>query len=132
AESELIVGVSAGRVVGAVGFYPDASRSRIERWPVGWASIRTLAVAPEVRARGVGEALARECLNRARERGATAVGLHTSPLMASANRLYARLGFRRAPEFDIEIGQMFTGRASRSGSSWQAEAFRLDPKEGQS
>ena len=96
----------------------------------GWASIRTLAVLPEARGRGVGEALTRECLRRAYERGAAAVGLHTNPFMAAANRLYERLGFRRAPEFDIEIGEMFTVRRLPPRTSWQAQAFRLDLKEG--
>lgn len=128
--SELIVAESAGRLVGTVGFYPEAWRSALERWPVGWASIRTLAVLPDARGRGVGEALTRECVRRARERAAIAVGLHTNPFMAAANRLYKRLGFRRAPEFDIEIGRMFTGRSLPPGASWQAQAFRLDLKEG--
>lgn len=128
--SELIVAELAGRLVGTVGFYPEARRSALERWPVGWASLRTLAVLPEVRERGVGEALTRECLRRARVSAAFAVGLHTNPFMAAANRLYKRLGFRRAPEFDIEIGEMFTGRRLPPGASWQAQAFRLDLKEG--
>lgn len=127
--SELIVAGTAGRLVGTVGFYPEASRSALERWPAGWTSIRTLAVLPDARGKGVGEALARECLRRARERGAAAVGLHTNPFMASANRLYGRLGFRRAPEFDIEIGEMFTGRRLPPDASWQAQGFRLDLKE---
>jgi hypothetical protein len=38
-DSELIVAELAGRLVGTVGFYPEASRSALERWPVGWASI---------------------------------------------------------------------------------------------
>jgi hypothetical protein len=42
-ESELIVAERAGRLVGTIGFYPDASRSALERWPAGWGSIRTLA-----------------------------------------------------------------------------------------
>lgn len=96
----------------------------------GWASIRTLAVRSDARDRGVGESLTRECIRRARERGAVAVGLHTSPIMEAANRLYGRLGFRRAPEFDIEIGEMFTSRRLPPGASWQAQAFRLDIKEG--
>ncbi|HXG77122.1 MAG TPA: GNAT family N-acetyltransferase [Gaiellaceae bacterium] len=125
-DSELIVAELEGRLVGTVGFYPEASRSALERWPAGWAAIRTLAVLPDARRRGVGGALARECVRRARERNAVAVGLHTNPFMASANRLYERLGFRRAPEFDIEIGEMFTGRRLPPGASWRAQAFRLD------
>ena len=128
-ESELIVAEEAGRLVGTIGFYPDASRSAIEHWPDGWASIRTLGVCAEARRRGVGTALARECVRRAQARGAKAIGLHTAAHMAAASRLYERLGFRRAPEFDIEIGEMFTGRSLRPGDSWQAQAYRLDLEE---
>jgi ribosomal protein S18 acetylase RimI-like enzyme len=98
-ESDLIVAEDAGRLVGTIGFYPDASHSAIERWPPAWASIRTLGVLAEARRRGVGTALARECMRRAQARGARAIGLHTAAHMATATRLYARLGFRRAPEF---------------------------------
>lgn len=128
-ESELIVAEEAGRLVGTIGFYPDASRSAIERWPDGWASIRTLGVRAEARHRGVGTALARECVRRANARGATAIGLHTASHMPAATRLYARLGFRRAAEFDIEIGEMFTGRSLPAAKSWQAQAYRLDLEE---
>jgi ribosomal protein S18 acetylase RimI-like enzyme len=130
ADSELIVAEDEGRLIGTVGFYPDASRSALERWPAGWASIRALAVLTAARGQGVGEALARECLLRTRQRGARAVGLHTNPFMEAATRLYERLGFRRAPEFDIEIGEMFTGRSLPPDVGWQARAFRLDLEEG--
>jgi ribosomal protein S18 acetylase RimI-like enzyme len=128
-ESELIVAEHAGRLVGTIGFYPDAARSAIERWPHGWASIRTLGVRAEARRRDVGTALARECVRRAQARGARAIGLHTAAHMAAATRPYERLGFRRAPEFDIEIGEMFTGRSLPPGESWQAQAYRLDLEE---
>jgi ribosomal protein S18 acetylase RimI-like enzyme len=128
-DAELIVAEDAGRLVGTIGFHPDASRSAIERWPAGWASIRTLGVRAEARRRGVGTALARECVQRAQARGAKAIGLHTAAHMAAATHLYERLGFRRAPEFDIEIGEMFTGRSLPPGESWQARAYRLDLEE---
>jgi ribosomal protein S18 acetylase RimI-like enzyme len=128
-ESELVVAEDAGRLVGTIGFYPDASRSAIERWPNGWASIRALGVRAEARRRGVGTALARECVRRAQARGSEAIGLHTAAHMPAATRLYERLGFRRAPEFDIEIGDMFTGRSLPPGEGWQAQAYRLDLEE---
>lgn len=128
-ESELIVAERAGLLVGTIGLYTDASRSALERWPQGWASIRTLGVRAGARRQGVGTALARECLRRAREREARAIGLHTASHMTAATRLYERVGFRRAPELDIEIGEMFTGRSLPPGESWQAQAYRLDLEE---
>lgn len=56
-ESELIVAERVGHLVGTIGFYPDASRSALGRWPAGWGSIRTLGVVPDARRRGVGLSL---------------------------------------------------------------------------
>lgn len=61
---------------------------------------RMLAVAPGARGRGVGEALARMCLDRFRAEGARGVVICSLPEMTDAHRLYTRLGFRRAPELD--------------------------------
>jgi hypothetical protein len=62
-------------------------------------------------------------------RAAIAIGLHTAPHMPVATRLYERVGFRRAPAFDIEIGEMFTGRSLAREHSWMALAYQLDLKE---
>jgi ribosomal protein S18 acetylase RimI-like enzyme len=72
---------------------------------------------------------ARECVRRAQARKAKAIGLHTAPHMAAATRLYERVGFRRAPELDIEIGEMFTRRSLPPTQSRQAQAYRLDLEE---
>lgn len=100
--SELIVAEEAGpRLVGAVTLYPDGSRSAVEGWPPEWAGVRLLAVHPDVRGRGVGEALMRECMARSRKRGVKTLGLHTTRIMAVAQRMYERMGFVRAPEYDF-------------------------------
>jgi ribosomal protein S18 acetylase RimI-like enzyme len=62
-----------------------------------------VAVPPQARGRGIGEALVEECVRRARAMGATELGLHTSRSMQSAIRMYERLGFERAPEHDIHV-----------------------------
>jgi ribosomal protein S18 acetylase RimI-like enzyme len=64
------------------------------------AEMRLLAVAPAARGRGVGEALVAECIRRARALGCQRLVLSTRPTMASAQRLYSRTGFVRAPERD--------------------------------
>jgi ribosomal protein S18 acetylase RimI-like enzyme len=125
-DSVLIVAASESGVVGTVGFYADADLSALERWPPGWASMRALAVRSNARRRGVGEALGLECIRRAKRQRAQAIGLHTAPFMTAATRLYERLGFRRAPDFDIEIGEMFAGRPLPPDASWHAQAFRID------
>lgn len=66
----------------------------------GELEFRMLAVAPEASGRGVGEALVRAVVARARELGCRRVAMCSSETMATAHRLYRRLGFQRLPERD--------------------------------
>ena len=98
--AELLVAVdAAGALLGTVTFAlagtPWAEVSR-----PGEAEFRMLAVAVGARGRGVGTALARWCVDRARAHGCTAVAISTMSTMDSAHRIYERLGFVRAPERD--------------------------------
>lgn len=97
-----IVALRMGRVVGSVLLFPPSID------PYGGAAaastapeIRLLAVAPEERGRGIGRRLVEECIRRARAMGATALGLHTSPTMVEAVRMYEKMGFERHPELDF-------------------------------
>jgi len=66
------------------------------RIPTGFsARIDDVIVDTVVRGRGVGEALTREAIERARTAGAKAVNLTSHPRREAANRLYQRLGFER-------------------------------------
>ncbi|MFC6287379.1 GNAT family N-acetyltransferase [Nocardioides sp. GCM10027113] len=99
-DAELWVAASeAGELLGCVTLCPAGSPWR-ELAAEDEGEFRMLAVAPEARGRGVGEALARLCLDRFRSEGARAVVLSSLPEMEAAHRLYARLGFRRLPERD--------------------------------
>jgi ribosomal protein S18 acetylase RimI-like enzyme len=97
--SDVLVAELGGHVVGSV-TYVDALKPLSEVDDPDSATIRMLGVATEARGRGVGEALTRECINRARETGRARVRLDTRPSMASAQRLYERLGFTRDPKHD--------------------------------
>ncbi|MFB8349569.1 GNAT family N-acetyltransferase [Streptomyces niveus] len=67
----------------------------------GEAEFRMLAVASAGRGRGVGAALVRACVERARAtEGCLRVRLSTRQSMAAAHRIYERLGFVRTPERD--------------------------------
>lgn len=68
----------------------------------GELEIRLLAVTPGGRRRGVGEALVRAALDRARDIRAERVVLTLQPRMTVARRLAERMGFRRTPERDWE------------------------------
>jgi GNAT superfamily N-acetyltransferase len=94
ADGDLLVAERAGRVLGAV-VHVGPGRPRSAIFPADWSVIRMLVVDPEQRGGGIGRALVAAALSRARHAGAPAVGLHTSPIMASALRMYEAIGFVR-------------------------------------
>jgi predicted N-acetyltransferase YhbS len=102
AATAVLVAVDGGRVVGGVTYVADPSSPMAEHDEANVAGIRMLAVDPGAQGRGIGEALTRACLDRARAEGRTAVVLHSTPWMHTAHRLYGRLGFERDPALDWE------------------------------
>lgn len=109
--SEVYVLHLDGRLVGSVTYVPDAGEDA-HPWPVGGSVLRLLAVDQQARGQGLGERLVGVCIARARQRRAAFLALHTAPAMASARRLYASLGFERAPEHDFDPGAHY-GRGPR-------------------
>jgi ribosomal protein S18 acetylase RimI-like enzyme len=91
---------ATGELLGCVTYAPDPANPWAEQLRDGEASIRMLAVTPAAQGRGVGTALVEACIDRARAEGRRAIFLHSLPIMTAAQRIYARLGFRRAPERD--------------------------------
>lgn len=89
-----------GRPLGCATYVPGLASSLAEELGPGEASIRMLAVDPAATGRGAGTALASACVERARADGFHRVVLHSLPVMAGAQRIYERLGFRHAPERD--------------------------------
>lgn len=87
-------------VLGGLTYVEDAPNPFAEWDHPDWAGFRMLGVAPRAQGRGVGEALVRECVSRARAASKTRVVLHSATWMVGAHRLYRRLGFHRAPELD--------------------------------
>jgi GNAT superfamily N-acetyltransferase len=113
ADSVLIIAEHDGRIEGAVTFYPPGEEKKAEGWPKEWAAFRLLAVHPDARGLGIGKALTEDCLRRARELGATTMGLHTTVVMGVARAMYERMGFTRFPENDFHITDDFTVMAYR-------------------
>jgi ribosomal protein S18 acetylase RimI-like enzyme len=65
------------------------------RVPTGkHAWIEDVVVDAPARGKGIGEALVRAALDRARQMGAKSVDLTSRPAREAANRLYLRLGFQ--------------------------------------
>jgi len=99
--AEQIVADWSGAVVGTALLYPAGAVLDRFSSPLEFPEIRLLAVSPTARGRGVGAALLRECVRRARGSGAPAVTLHTSDFMRVGKGMYERMGFVRAPELDF-------------------------------
>jgi ribosomal protein S18 acetylase RimI-like enzyme len=92
--ADVLVAEQDGVIIGAVA-HVGPGRPRAAFFPLEWSVIRMLVVDPARRGQGAGRALVDGCLRLAQEAGAPAVGLHTSPIMASALRMYEALGFVR-------------------------------------
>lgn len=110
-QAELLVAVGPdGELLGSVTVTPPGSAfAEISR--EGELEFRMLSTAPAARGRGVGEALTKAVLERARARGARRVVLSSLDSMTTAHRLYTRLGFVRLPDRDWEPTPGFWLRA---------------------
>jgi len=111
--AEQIVAEQNGAIVGAVLLFPAGTV--FDRPPVtlAWPEARLLAVAPAARGQGIGAALMRECVRRARRSGAAVLTLHTSDVMHVAVRMYKRMGFVRASELDFHPAKDLTVKGYR-------------------
>jgi GNAT superfamily N-acetyltransferase len=100
--AQRIVAEREGVLVGSVLLIPpdDAAGAPNDQQDAR-PEVRLLAVAPESRGQGVATALMAECVRRAREAGARALGLHTTDVMAVAQGMYVRMGFERDPATDF-------------------------------
>ena len=83
----LLVAVSEGVIVGALALVLFRIPTGLRAW------IEDVVVDEAARGRGIGEALNRAAIERARAAGARTVDLTSRPRREAANRLYSRLGF---------------------------------------
>jgi len=123
APAEQIVAEQGNGIVGTVLLYPAGTALTLPddtQVRLAWPEVRLLAVAPAARGQGIGAALVRECLRRARQSGATALALHTTDLMQVAMQMYERMGFIRAPDLDFHPVPQVTIKGYR---------FNLDAEE---
>jgi GNAT superfamily N-acetyltransferase len=110
-DGNTFVAVDDGKLLGSARlFLPGAAPLALRKpldWanpmPADWAWVRAVGVRPAARGTGVAAALMRHCAENAT--GATAILLHTMDFMPGAIRLYERLGYERAPEFDFHAGR---------------------------
>ncbi|MGD9754778.1 MAG: GNAT family N-acetyltransferase [Acidimicrobiia bacterium] len=103
----VLVAVDGDQLLGNVTYYPRYADEFPNLAEVlgALAGFRMLATAPSAQGRGVGAALTRACVERAREDMASGIALHTTSLMPAAQRLYHRLGFERWHALDGRVGR---------------------------
>jgi GNAT superfamily N-acetyltransferase len=95
ATGEVVVAEFQDRLSGAVAYFgPNSQKAPFfdQRWPI----IRMLVVDPACRGKGLGRALSKECIARARRDRSSIIALHTSPIMTIALAMYLRTGFVKA------------------------------------
>jgi ribosomal protein S18 acetylase RimI-like enzyme len=99
-DAEVLVAVDdSGALLGSVTVVlPGTPYAEISQ--PGELEFRMLSVASSARGRGVGEALVRTVIDKAKTAGVDRVVLSSSEKMLAAHRLYQRLGFTRLPERD--------------------------------
>ena len=118
-DGQLLIAELDGELAGYAAYYPDASTQGLG-WPVGWAGGRGLAVRPTARGRGVAGALITEVTRRARQSGAPVFAFHTSAFMTTAVALYERMGYQRAPQFDVDLNAHYGIQAT---TRWMALSY---------
>ena len=102
-EGQLIVAEDEAGPVGVV-LYHSYSHSDNAGGSVNSASMRTLAVSPANRGRGIGRMLTQQCIDRARNEGAEEITLTTAEIMTVARPMYERMGFVKQKELGERFG----------------------------
>ena len=102
-QADQIVAVRNGAVVGAVLFYPAGAVLSVrsdKAVTLPWPELRLLAVPPDQRGQGIGAALVRECIERARRSGAKILALHTTDIDEDSHAYVTtvELGIRDGPQ----------------------------------
>ncbi|EST54638.1 GCN5 family acetyltransferase [Brevibacillus panacihumi W25] len=94
-----------GDIIGSVQLYPSSEAAyRGTDMGINSPVIRFLCVSRRARGKGVATALIEEVVKRSLAIGASYLYLHTIDMMASAIRLYKRMGFERAYEKEYHNG----------------------------
>ncbi|MCG7409261.1 GNAT family N-acetyltransferase [Paenibacillus sp. ACRRX] len=94
-----------GVVIGSVFLYDSSEAAYgLPQLNINTPIMRLLAVASNVRRRGVATQLIWAGIRRSHQWGADMLHLHTSEVMGAAAQLYERLGFERAHDKDIIKG----------------------------
>ena len=100
---------AAGHLLGSIDFIADMAHygsGGTATTLTDAAGVRLLAVNNAARGQGVGKALTRFCIARAREAGKLRLVLRTTKAMQIAWGMYEALGFVRFPAIDFRQGTL--------------------------
>jgi ribosomal protein S18 acetylase RimI-like enzyme len=100
-KGDLILAVENGKIIGCVQLFLNATQSTAENFPAGSASLRILSVLPKHRGKSIGNMLITECVRRSKKDNVAKLYLHSSDKLKRADRLFQKMGFKRAPEYDF-------------------------------
>lgn len=98
----VLVAQSEGELLGTLQLFTN-SEAAYQNPDLGIVDpiVRLLAVSPTARGKGIAQALLKESVNYAKEKGASFLYLHSSDNMSQAIRLYEYLGFKRDESKDF-------------------------------
>jgi GNAT superfamily N-acetyltransferase len=104
-DAKVLVAISADdEVVGGIVYFGDMSEygsGGVATTVKNASGIRLLGVSARARGMGVGKALARACIQLAKDKGHSHIVLHTTQPMQVAWSLYEKLGFERSRDLDF-------------------------------
>ena len=104
---QILAADAGGQLLGTVTLQLPPHAGQVVRGP-DEAEVRALAVSPDAQGRGVGRALLRAVIERARKMGVRHLVLSTQSGMDAARRLYTEAGFSRLPDRDWSPAPGFT------------------------
>lgn len=102
-DADFILAEVENKIVGAIAYYPPG-KSNPKLFDPNWSSLRLLAVAQNYRGQGIGKRLTEWSIERAKQNQAEVIGLYTSEVMITAQKMYSNLGFKRDRELPSMLG----------------------------
>ncbi len=101
-DATILVGIVGTEVVGSLALSVGHTEMFEHRFGVdGDCNFRMLAVDPPFEGRGVGRALVRDAIDRARAAGCRRMVITSMDFMVRAHAMYDRFGFTRRPDLDV-------------------------------
>ena len=76
-------------------------------YPANWSYIRMIGINPKFKGQGIASKITGLCIEEAKNKNESVVGLHTSEMMAAAQHIYKKLGFVIEKELDLIFGKRY-------------------------